>query len=92
MYSTGSSIAISLAGQWLLIRSIIAASVVLLPLPVVPVTSVSPRLDIAISLMTGGRFSSAMVGMRPRTMRMAMPLIPRFRYAEQRNRDSPGSA
>ena len=42
-------------------RSIIAASVVLLPLPVVPVTRVSPRCDRAMSLITGGNCSSSMV-------------------------------
>jgi hypothetical protein len=45
----------------LLMWSIIAASVVLLPLPVVPVTSTRPRSSEAIFLSTGGRPSSSIV-------------------------------
>ena len=42
-YSIGSSIVMMCAVRVALISSIIAASVVLLPLPVVPVTSTRPR-------------------------------------------------
>ena len=45
-----------------LITSIIVASVVLFPLPVVPVSSVSPRSAKAISLTMCGRFNSSIVG------------------------------
>src|SRR5262249_5446104 len=44
-YSTGSSMVMILFRSVLLIKSIIVARVVLLPLPVVPVNSVSPRSD-----------------------------------------------
>src|SRR5205823_10211248 len=53
-------------------RSMMAASVVDLPEPVVPVTSTRPRCSSQILLMTGGRFSSSavriFVGMTRRTM------------------------
>ena len=47
-----------------LISSIIAASVVLLPLPVVPVTSTRPRSSAAIFFRTGGSASSSIGAMR----------------------------
>ncbi len=49
-----------------LISSIIAASVVLLPLPVVPVTSTRPRSSAAIVFSTGGSASSSIVATRDR--------------------------
>ena len=61
MYSTGSSIVMILQRNELLIRSTIAARVVLLPLPVVPVSRVIPRSDSVISRSTGGSLSSSSV-------------------------------
>ena len=54
----------------LLIKSIIVASVVLFPLPVVPVKSVRPRSDKAMSLITSGKFISSIDGMVVRMTRM----------------------
>ena len=54
MYSIGSSMVMILHRNELLIRSTIAARVVVLPLPVVPVTRVSPRIDSVMSRSTGG--------------------------------------
>ena len=59
--SIGSSMVMMWAVRVLLISSIIAASVVLLPLPVVPVTRISPRSSAAIFLSTGGSARSSMV-------------------------------
>ena len=61
-YSIGSSIVITCAVRVALISSIIAASVVVLPLPVVPVTSTSPRSSAAIFFSTGGSASSSIGG------------------------------
>ena len=58
MYSIGSSIVRMCSRRSLLILSIIAASVVDLPLPVGPVTSTSPRGRSASVAMTAGRPSS----------------------------------
>ena len=61
MYSTGSSMVMILQRKEPLIRSTIAAKVVLLPLPVVPVSSVIPRSDSVISRRTVGSFRSSSV-------------------------------
>ena len=60
-----------------LMSSIIAASVVLLPLPVVPVTSTRPRSSAAIFFMTGGSSSCSMVSTRIGMTRKIMPIVPR---------------
>jgi hypothetical protein len=52
--STGSSIVMIRRRFVRLRKSIMAASVVLLPLPVVPVTNTSPRCSSAISWTAGG--------------------------------------
>ncbi len=86
MYSIGSSIVMILQRKALLIRSIIAARVVLLPLPVVPVTSVSPRSESVMSRSTGGSWSSSIVRTLSRTTRMTIAGVPRWLYTLQRNR------
>ncbi len=90
MYSIGSSIVMILHRKALLIRSIIAASVVVLPLPVVPVTSVSPRSDSAMSCSTGGSWSSSIVRTFSRITRITIAGVPRWLYTLQRNRQRPG--
>ena len=88
--SIGSSIVTMCACRVSLMWRSIAAIVVVLPLPVAPVTSTRPRRASAISARTGGRFSSAKVftwiGMRRITMptdaalaedRRAEPAAPR---------------
>ncbi len=75
-----------------LISSIIAASVVLLPLPVVPVTSTRPRSSAAIFLSTGGSASSSIVATRIGMTRKIMPIVPRCWNALQRKRPRPGDA
>ena len=76
MYSIGSSIVMILQRKALLIRSIMAARVVVLPLPVVPVTSVSPRSDSVMSRSTGGSFSSSIVRTLSWTTRMTIAGVP----------------
>ena len=58
-------------------RSIVAASVVLLPLPVVPVTSTSPRSSSAMRLSTGGSPSSSIVRICIGMTRRTRPTVPR---------------
>src|SRR6267378_3748737 len=59
--SMGSSMVIKCSARLALMRSIIAASVVDLPEPVVPVTSTNPRCSSQILEMTAGRFNSSVV-------------------------------
>ena len=61
--SIGSSIVRMFLGLRLLIQSIIAASVVDLPEPVVPVTRIRPRSSSAMSASTDGSRSSSKLGM-----------------------------
>ena len=62
--------------MWL-IWSIIAASVVLLPLPVVPVSRMRPRSSSAMVFTIGGS-SSAAIELTPIGMtRRAMAIVPR---------------
>ncbi len=70
---------------------IIDAIVVVLPVPVGPVTRTSPRLDSASSAITGGSISSATVGTSERTRRIASPTIERCRNTLIRNRPTPAS-
>ncbi len=70
--------------------SIMAASVVVLPEPVVPVTSTRPRGSRASFLTTAGSSSSSKLGMRVATCRMAMEMLPRWRYTFTRNRPTSG--
>ena len=72
-------------------RSIIAASVVDLPDPVVPVTSTSPRCCSQMWLMTGGRFSSSTVRIFVGMTRSTMPTLPRCWKTLTRKRPSPAT-
>ena len=74
-----------------LMWSIIAASVVLLPLPVVPVTSTRPRSSLATFLSTAGRPSSSTDLIVTGMTRMTMPIVPRCWNTLQRKRPSPGT-
>ena len=79
---------------WLLfslIRFSIAASVVLFPEPVTPVTSTSPRFAMEISSRTAGRLSSSSVGISNGITRMMIPIVPRCRKMFTRNRPTPGA-
>ena len=70
--------------------SIIAASVVDLPEPVVPVSSTIPRSSSASSRMTGGSESSSIVLIDTGMARMTSETEPRWRKALQRKRARPG--
>src|SRR5579871_2917729 len=61
--SIGSSMVMRWSARLALMRSIIAASVVDLPEPVVPVTRTRPRCSSQILLMTLGRLSSSTVNL-----------------------------
>ena len=78
MYSTGSSIVMILQRKELLIRSTIAARVVLLPLPVVPVSRVIPRSDSVMSRSTAGSFSSSSVRILSWMVRSTIAGVPRW--------------
>jgi hypothetical protein len=67
----------------------IDAIVVVLPVPVGPVTSTSPRLESESSAITGGSISSATVGTSDRTRRIASPTIDRCRKTLIRKRPTP---
>ncbi len=72
---------------WLaLIRSIIAASVVDLPDPVVPVTRMIPRSSSASSPITGGSWSCSTVLISWGIVRMTSETDPRWRKALTRKR------
>ena len=73
-----------------LMWSIIAASVVDLPEPVVPVSSTIPRSSSASSRMTGGSESSLIVLIDTGMARTTSETEPRWRKALQRKRASPG--
>ena len=53
-----------------------AARVVVLPLPVVPVSSVSPRSDSVMSRSTGGSFSSSIVRILSSMIRITIAGVP----------------
>ncbi len=69
-----------------------AASVVDLPLPVVPVTSMSPRSHSAISASTMGRLSSSNDGTVVLSRRITMPSVPRWWCTLTRKRAGPSGA
>ena len=75
--SMGSSTVMTCDVRVELISSIIAASVVLLPQPVVPVTSTRPRSSAAIFFRTGGSSNCSTVSTRIGMMRKIMPIVPR---------------
>ena len=70
--------------------SIIAASVVDLPEPVVPVSRTMPRSSSASSRMTGGSWSSSTVLIETGIARMTSEADPRWRKALTRKRARPG--
>src|SRR3954469_9072749 len=89
--SIGSSMVTTWHSLLLLMWSIIPASVVVLPEPVGPVTSTSPRGSMASEARTGGRPRSVS-GMAPTlTRRNTRPHEPRERNALTRNRPTPDS-
>ena len=84
--SMGSSTVTMCRRMVLLMWSIIAASVVVLPEPVVPVTSTRPRGSSARRLMISGRWSSSKLGILVVTWRMATLMLPRWRNTLTRKR------
>ena len=72
-------------------RSIMAASVVDLPDPVVPVTSTSPRCSSQMLSITRGRFSSSIVRILVGMTRSTMPTLPRCWKTLTRKRPSPAT-
>ncbi len=75
-----------------LIWSMIAASVVDFPEPVVPVSRISPRSSSASSPITGGSPSSSTVRTANGITRAAIETEPRWRNALTRNRARPSTA
>ena len=72
-------------------RSIIAASVVDLPEPVVPVTRTRPRCSSQMRSRTRGRFSSSMVRILVGMTRRTMPTLPRCWKTLTRKRPRPAT-
>ena len=87
----GSSIVMTCAERVAFTCSTSAASVVLLPLPVGPVTSTRPRSSSAIAFSTGGSPSSSSVLTAIGITRSTMPIVPRCWKTLQRNRPRPGT-
>ena len=73
-------------------RSIMAASVVDLPEPVVPVSKMIPRSSSARSLITSGSISSSTVLTLKGMARATIEIEPRWRKALTRKRARPGTA
>ena len=90
--SIGSSTVITCEQRVLLMWSIIAASVVLLPLPVVPVTSTRPRSSSEIRRSTGGSSRSSTVRIFVGMTRSTMPIVPRCWKTLTRKRPEPADA
>ncbi len=89
--SIGSSIVMMCRVAFWLMCSIIAASVVDLPEPVVPVTSTRPRGSMAIFSITFGSVSCSMVWIRNGITRKTAPMVPRCWKTLTRKRPSPGT-
>jgi len=89
--SMGSSMVTMLTDELELMWSIIEASRVDLPLPVVPVTRIMPRFFMDMSMMTLGRASSEKLGTSTLMERTAMAGVPRWRKAFILKRPTPGS-
>ena len=87
--SIGSSIVTMFAARSVFMWSTMAASVVVLPDPVGPVTRTSPRCSSARRVTTGGNPRSAAERGLGRTRRRTRPEAPRCRKALQRNRPTP---
>ena len=89
--SIGSSIVTMCARRDRLMNPIIAAIVVVFPVPVGPVTSTRPRgLSESVRITAGSR-SSSNVGISERTRRTASPTRVRCRNTLIRNRPMPAS-
>ena len=84
--SIGSSIVTTCLWEVRLIRSIIAASVVLLPEPVVPVTRMMPRSSSARRLTTSGSWRSSTESTLKGTTLNTTLMDPRWRKMLTRNR------
>jgi len=67
-----------------------AASVVDLPLPVIPVTSTRPRSSRAMVRTTSGSPNDSMVGTLNGISRSTIEKVPRWRQMFTRKRDTPG--
>ena len=91
-YSIGSSIVTMCRDLLTLTWSIIAASVVDLPEPVVPVRRISPRSSSAISVITGGRPSWSTVRTSNGITRATIEIEPCWRKALTLKRASCGTA
>ena len=91
-YSIGSSIVTMCFARVWLMWSTMAASVVDLPEPVVPVSSTMPRSSSASSVITGGRLRSATERMVKGMARQTSEVEPRWRNALTRKRASPEMA
>jgi len=73
--------------MWLMM----AAMVVDFPLPVAPVTMISPRRASAMVLMTAGRLSGSKSGMANGMVRITAPQVPRCLKMLARKRETPVS-
>ena len=89
MYSIGSSIVTMCCRVSALILSMIAASVVVFPLPVGPVTSTSPRALVMRSPTTGGSPSSSSARILNGIARNVPATAPRWRKMFARKRARP---
>ena len=74
-----------------LMWSIMVASVVVLPDPVVPVTSTMPRGSRASFRTASGSMSFSKVGIFPTTCRTAMEMLPLWRKTLTRKRPMAGA-
>ncbi len=90
--STGSSIVTMCFAVVVLMRSIMAARVVDLPEPVVPVSRITPRSSSAMSLITGGSMSSSTLLILKGIARQTIEIDPRCLKAFTRKRATPGTA
>src|SRR5688572_8836870 len=89
--SIGSSMVMMCSVRWALMKSIMAASVVDLPDPVVPVHRIRPRCSPQILSSTTGRPSSRTVRILTGMTRRTRPTVPRCWKTLQRNRPRPGT-
>ena len=88
--SMGSSMVTTWHSRVRLMWPIMAASVVVLPDPVGPVTRIKPRCSLASLVTTSGRPRSSAVGTWLRTRRNTMATEPRCRNTLVRKRPTPG--
>ncbi len=90
--SIGSSIVRMCTARSRLMRSTSAASVVLLPLPVAPVKTTSPRVSAESAATEAGRPSDSSEGSCDGIRRIARPIVPRWRKTEARQRPTDGTS